>query len=161
MSDLVPVRRGERVPVPRERQAAEPRWDPFREFEELWERTAGRLLVPWGARGGDWAREWTPPVDIEETNDAWLIEMELPGMRPEDIDVEVGDHELTISGEIVERERAGVLRHRTRRTGRFAYRTTLPAGVDPDRVEAKFDNGMLAVRVPRPERSKPRKIKIT
>jgi HSP20 family protein len=50
--------------------------------------------------------------------------------------------------------------HRTRRTGQFSYQTTLPAGVDPDRVEARFDNGVLTVRIPRPEHAKPRRIKI-
>jgi hypothetical protein len=65
-----------------------------------------------------------------------------------------------IGGEIRERDRAGVLRHRARHTGTFRYATTLPAGVDADRVEARFENGVLTVRVPRPESSRPRQIKI-
>jgi hypothetical protein len=65
-----------------------------------------------------------------------------------------------VSGEIRERERAGVLRHRGRRTGAFSYRTTLPAGVDADRVKARFDGGVLTVQVPRPEGSKPYRVNI-
>jgi HSP20 family protein len=99
-------------------------------------------------------------VDVEETDDVWLFEVDLPGVRREDVQIEVSDGELTISGELKERERTGVLRHRTRRTGRCGYQTTLPAGVDPDRVEARFDDGVLTVRVPCPEQAKPRRIKI-
>jgi HSP20 family protein len=53
-----------------------------------------------------------------------------------------------------------VLRHRARRTGAFSYRTTLPAGIDAGRVQARFEDGVLTVQVPRPEGSKPRRIKI-
>jgi HSP20 family protein len=107
-----------------------------------------------------WGPEWAPPVDVEETDDAWIFEVDLPGARREDLQVEVRDGELTISGEVRERERAGVLRHRARRTGAFSYRTTLPAGVDADRVQARFDSGVLTIQVPRPEGAKPRRVKI-
>jgi HSP20 family protein len=72
----------------------------------------------------------------------------------------VSDTKLVISGKIDERERAGVVRRRARRRGSFDYRTTLPAGIDADQVDARFDNGLLTVRVPRPERTKTRRIKI-
>jgi len=162
MGDLVPVRRGEQSPVPRERpygrQMSDPFWEPFREFDEMWNRMVNRFFE--GSPAAGWQQGWTPLVDVEETDDAWLIEVDLPGVQREDIQVEANDRELTISGEIRERERTGVLRHRTRRTGAFSYRTSLPAGVDVDRVEAKFNNGVLTVRVPRPEHAKPRQIKI-
>jgi HSP20 family protein len=74
--------------------------------------------------------------------------------------VEVSDTELVISGTIDERERSGVVRRRARRSGSFEYRATLPAGIDADQVNARFDNGLLTVRVPRPERAKTRHIKI-
>ena len=67
---------------------------------------------------------------------------------------------LVISGKIDERERVGVVRHHARRSGSFEYRTTLPAEIDPGRVDAKFDNGVLTVSVTRPERSKAHRIKI-
>jgi HSP20 family protein len=68
---------------------------------------------------------------------------------------------LTISGEVKDRERTGVMRQHARRTGSFRYRTSLPARVDPDRVEARLSNGILTIRVPRPDHTKPRCITIT
>jgi HSP20 family protein len=163
MPDLVPVRRGERSLAPRERpwtpQRLDPFWEPFREFDDLWNRMVSRFFeAPTTAGWGQ--QEWTPLVDVEETDDAWVFEVDLPGVRREDISIEATEQELSISGEIKERERVGIVRHRTRRSGSFSYRTTLPAGVDPDRVQAKFDNGVLTVRVPRPEHAKARQIKI-
>lgn len=162
MSDLVPVWRGDRTPARRQEAPPRPRrdpfTDPFRDFDEMWNRMVSRFFAPWGesVQGQDWA----PPVDVEETDDAWIFEVDLPGARREDLQVDVRDHELAISGEIRERERAGVLRHRGRHTGAFRYRTTLPAGVDAGRVQARFEGGVLTVRVPRPEGSKPHRVKI-
>lgn len=159
MSDMVPVRRGDRTPEVREGQIVEPwrRRELLGEFEDIWDRMVGRFF-DWPATR--WSEGWAPSVDVEETDDAWVFEVDLPGVSRDDIQIEVGDQELTISGEIKEKERVGVLRHRTRRTGSFRYRTTLPAGVDHDRIEAKIENGVLTVRVPRPEHAKPRRIKI-
>jgi hypothetical protein len=64
----------------------------------------------------------SPAIDIEETEDAWVVEAELPGVKCDDVNVEMRDSELIITGEIKERERCGVLRCRTRRVGRFDYR---------------------------------------
>ncbi len=163
MADLVPVKRGTVVPERKAADASSPArrqvYSPFAEFDELWDRMVNRFFgasLAWPER----AYEWTPPVDVEETDDAWVFEVELPGAKRDDIQVEVGDTELVISGTIEERERTGVVRRRARRSGTFEYRTSLPAGVDPDKVDARFDNGVLTVRVPRPERSKARRIKI-
>jgi HSP20 family protein len=89
---------------------------------------------------------WTPPVDIEEQDDAYVIEAELPGVEKDDVNIELVSNELTITGEIKEREREGILRKRTRRIGRFEYRVRLPEQVDPDNVEAKLADGVLSVR---------------
>jgi HSP20 family protein len=110
-----------------------------------------------GLTGGVWA----PPVDIEETDDAWIIEAEVPGAKRKDIDIEVNENELQISGEIVERERKGIVRRRTRRVGRFEYRVTLPTPIDPDGIEATLDEGVLTVRVPKPESMRPRRVEIS
>lgn len=162
MSDLVPVRRGDRTPARREEARPQPRrdrfTDPFADFDEMWNRMVSRFFAPWG--DSVWSQDWAPPVDIEETSDAWIFEVDLPGARREDLQVDVRDGELTISGEIRERERDGVLRQRGRRAGAFSYRTALPAGVDADRVKARFDGGVLTVQVPRPEGSKPYRVKI-
>jgi HSP20 family protein len=101
-------------------------------------------------------RRWTPPVDIEETDDAYVIEAEVPGVKREDVDIELEGNELTVSGEVKQRE--GKFRRRTRRVGQFELRVVLPDGVDSDRVEANLDNGVLTVRVPKSERAQRRRI---
>jgi HSP20 family protein len=162
VADLVPVRRGSTAPARREEHWPQSRRDvysPFAEFDELWDRMMNRFFAQPNA-WPDWSGSWTPAVDVEETGDAWIFEVELPGARRDDVQVDVGENELIISGTIDERERSGVVRRRARRSGSFEYRATLPAGIDTDQVDARFDNGLLTVRVPRPERAKTRRIKI-
>jgi HSP20 family protein len=155
----LPVRRTERP-----RQMTE-RWDPFRELDDLHGRMEQLMQSIWGGTRGrerpdEEAPLWVPDVDIEETDDAWIVEAEVPGVNREDVNVEVRDSELMITGEIKERERAGVLRRRTRRVGRFEYRVTLPGDADPDRIEATLDDGILTLRVPKPEQARPRRIEV-
>jgi HSP20 family protein len=109
--------------------------------------------------GGDGA-PWMPLMDIEETEDAWIVEAEVPGASRDDIDVEVGDSELVVTGEIKERERKGILRRKTRRVGRFEFRVTLPGQADPGRVQADLDDGVLTIRIPKPEAARPRRIEV-
>ncbi len=146
----LPVRRS---PAPPER------WDPFRELEDLHARI-GRLMESGLRDAADDAASWSPLVDIEETDDAWLVEAELPGVKQEDINVELSDSELAIWGELKERERRGILRRRTRRMGHFDYRVTLPGDAESDRIEASLDEGVLTVRIPKPERARRRRIEI-
>jgi HSP20 family protein len=136
------------------------RWDPIRDLEELQARTAqliGSALPPGLVEEG---APWVPTVDIEETDDAWIIEAEVPGVKRGDVSVDLRDNELVISGEIKERERKGILRRRTRRVGQFEFRVTLPGDADRDRVEADLHDGVLTVQIPKPERTEPRRIEI-
>jgi HSP20 family protein len=103
---------------------------------------------------------WAPPVDIEEQDDAYVIEAEVPGVKKEDVNIELISNELMVTGEIKEREREGILRKRTRRIGRFEYRVRLPEQVDPDNVEAKLKDGVLSVRVPKHEQAERRRIQV-
>jgi HSP20 family protein len=103
---------------------------------------------------------WSPPVDIEEADDAYIVEAEVPGVKRDDVNIEVVGNELTISGEIKEKERVGILRRRTRKTGRFEYRVTLPVAVDSDKIDAKLDHGVLTVRIPKSERAQRRRIEV-
>ena len=109
---------------------------------------------------GNGGSAWTPPVDIIETDDAWVLEAELPGVDSDDINVEVRDSEVSISGEIKERDRKGILRRRTRRVGTFDFHVTLPGQVDPDDIEANADNGVLTVRVPKPEQARAHRVEV-
>lgn len=151
------------VPATRSSSAPE-RWQPFRELDELTERMRRMLDDTFGGAFGMPAlanvASWSPLVDVEETDDAYVVEADLPGVKRGDIDVELVGNELTIAGELKERERKGILRRQTRRTGRFEYRVTLPDHVDGDRVEASLADGVLTVRVPKSERAQRRKIEI-
>ncbi|PWI10182.1 heat-shock protein Hsp20 [Streptomyces sp. NWU339] len=144
-----------------------PGWDPLRELEEL--RTRMEQLMhstfPFPGRGfpeaGTEEGAWAPLADVEDTQDAYLMELELPGVDKEQISVEVSDGELDIRGEIKEKERTGVLRRQTRHVGRFDYRTSLPPNVDTEHITAELTGGVLTVRVPKTQEAKPRRIEIT
>jgi HSP20 family protein len=136
------------------------RWDPFREFDRL-QQEMGRLMEGvWTGTGDGDGDLWVPMADVEETDDAWIIEAEAPGAKRNDINVELRDSELVISGEIKEKQRTGVLRRRTRRTGQFEYRVALPGPVDEEHIEANLHDGVLTVRVPKSEQARPRRIEV-
>ncbi|MBC2906797.1 Hsp20/alpha crystallin family protein [Streptomyces cupreus] len=128
------------------------------EFEELFERM-NRLLQ--GAAAAPAALAWSPAADMRETDYAYVIEAELPGIKRDDIDIEMSERDLHITGEFKEREREGVLRRSTRRTGRFEYRALLPADVKSEEVSATLHDGVLTVSVPKSQATKPRHIEIT
>jgi HSP20 family protein len=130
------------------------RWDPLRDLADLQERLNGMI------EAGGTPATWTPPVDIVEADDAWTVEAELPGVDRKDINIELRDNELEISGEIKERERKGILRRRTRRVGMFDFRVTLPGHVDADAVEASMNDGVLSVRIPKPQHARPHRIEV-
>jgi HSP20 family protein len=81
-------------------------------------------------------------------------------VQRDDVDIELVGNELAITGELKEKERTGVVRRRTRRTGRFDYRVTLPEQVDAEQIEASLADGVLSVRVPKSERAQRTKIAI-
>ena len=103
----------------------------------------------------------SPAVDVEETADSFLLEVELPGVRRADVDVQVGPRGVHVTGERRERTRAGLLRHRSRTSGRFSLSVALPGAVDAEAVSASFDEGLLTVVVPKAERSRLRRIPVT
>jgi HSP20 family protein len=163
MSELLPERR--RAGAPERRGGLLERWEPFQEFEQITERMRRMLdetfagLGRWPSLLGETAG-WAPLVDIEEHDDAYVLEAELPGVRRDDIEIELVGNELEIGGELQEKERTGVMRRRTRRTGRFDYRVTLPEQVEADKIEASLADGVLTVRVPKSERAQRKKIQV-
>jgi len=135
------------------------------ELEQVTERMRRMLDETFGSFGWSAPRltdgtTWSPMVDIEEQDDVYVLEAELPGVKRQDLNIEIVGNELAITGEIKEQERKGVLRKQTRRTGRFEYRIGLPAQVDADKVDASLDNGVLTVRVPKAERAQRHKVEI-
>lgn len=139
------------LPAVRSSNAQLLRWDPFRDFDALFDQ-----LSRWTN-----TMVWSPLADVTETDDAYVIELDLPGVSRDDINIDLTGTELAITGEIKEREHKGLFHRRTRRTGRFAYRVTLPRDVDRDKVDASLSDGVLTVRVPKTESAKPRRITIS
>lgn len=136
------------------------RWDPLREFEDL-HTQMGRLMgTAFGPSGGAGTR-WVPLADLSEIDNAYLVEVELPGVKSKDIDIEVVGNELLITGEAKQSERKGLLRRKQRRVGEFELRVALPHKVDADRIEANLADGVLTVLVPKRETAKARRIKVT
>jgi HSP20 family protein len=141
------------------------RWEPAREISSL-QSDINRLFnsffdTPGGGNGGT-LRRWIPPMDLVETEDSFVLKADLPGLTESDLNLEVEDNVLTISGERKaehEDKHEGYVRVE-RAFGSFRRSLTLPEGVEPDAVKASFDNGVLEVRVPKPEQRKPRKVAI-
>lgn len=104
---------------------------------------------------------WVPAADIIETDSAYHIEVELPGVRPEDADITLNGNELVVKGEVKERKREGLFRRRTRRVGEFELRVTLPGTLRESDAEASFAYGVLKVYVPKAESTKVSKIRVS
>ena len=138
--------------------------NPSREFEDIYDRIGQLMNMAVGPVGpvavGDLPR--VPAADLSETDDAYVVRVELPGVREDQVDLQLQDRELVISGEIPDEQEQGQARRRSsRRTGRFEYRTHLPNHVNADRVQAELSDGILTVTARKSEAAKPRKIEIT
>ncbi|HWN45091.1 MAG TPA: Hsp20/alpha crystallin family protein [Thermoanaerobaculia bacterium] len=112
---------------------------------------------------GEETRAWVPPVDIQENGDAYLFHAELPGMSKEDIHITLENSVLRLSGERkFEKDAKKENYHRVERTyGTFTRTFTLPTQVEPEKVQAAFENGILTITVPKAEQAKPRRIAIS
>ena len=140
------------------------RWEPLRELGTLqseMNRLFNTVFDSPGGNGGT-LRRWMPAMDLLETGDHFVLRADLPGMSEEDVNIELEDSTLTISGERKsEHESSEEGYYRVERaSGSFQRSLTLPKGVDPEAVTASFDRGVLEVRIPKPEQRKPRRIEI-
>lgn len=137
------------------------RWEELDQMLDRMRRMLDESFAAVGLRAAPSAEAvWSPLVDVEETDDAYIVEADLPGVRPDDVRVEMVGNELVVSGEIKERQRTGVLRRRGRRTGRFEYRVAISDHVASDRIEATLSDGVLTVRLPKAERVERRQIPV-
>src|SRR4051794_4472719 len=107
-------------------------------------------------------QRWNPAMDLVEVEGHFVLKADLPGLAEGDVAIEIQDNTLTLSGERkAEHEAHEKGWYRVERSfGRFSRSLTLPEGVDADAVSASFDNGVLEVRIPKPEERKPRKVEI-
>jgi HSP20 family protein len=141
------------------------RWEPLRELGSL-QNEMNRLFntvfdTPSPSNAGT-LRRWMPAMDLVESGDHFVLRADLPGMSEEDVKIEFEDGTLTVSGERkAEREEKEEGYYRVERAfGSFSRTLTLPKGIDADAVSASFDRGVLEIRIPKPEESKPRRIEI-
>lgn len=141
------------------------RWSPTGQLATL-ESDMARLMnsffgaSPWGPGNGE--RTWLPPVDITEKDDALVLDFDIPGLKEDEIQVELDDNVLTVSGQ---REREHEVKEDEyyryeRRFGAFSRSVALPAGVKDKDIQATYENGVLEIRVPKPEEYKPKRIQI-
>jgi HSP20 family protein len=113
-------------------------------------------------RSGQLFTGWSPALDLYESGDHFVAVVELPGMRKEDIDISLHDGTLTISGERKRESANGETAQRTERyIGTFRRSITLPTRVDPGKVSAAYENGILKVILPKAEDAKPKQIQVS
>lgn len=138
-------------------------WEPSRDIVSLRDMMdrlfEDAFITPRGAlttRGSELA------LDMYETDDAVLVKTALPGVKPEDVDITITGDTLMIRGEVEQEDedKEGNYLRRERRFGEFVRSVTLPSGLQVDRAEASFDNGVLTLRIPKSEEAKPKSIKV-
>lgn len=144
------------------------RWEPLAELGTL-QNEMNRLFNTvfdqpgQTVRGSGGARRWIPAMDLVETAEQYVLRADLPGLSQDDVTIELESNALTVSGERKaehEQHEEGYFRVE-RAFGSFSRSLTLPEGVDADAIEARFDRGVLEIRIPKPEQRKPRKVTIT
>ena len=140
------------------------RWDPFREMMQLqnavdriFESELASTLPLW--RQSETA--WMLPLDVIETEDEFIVKASIPGISPDELDINLTDNVLTIMGEIKVEEAEDVRYHlRERRFGMFQRSISLPVPVNSDKVEAVYENGVLTLHIPKVEEVKTKHISI-
>jgi HSP20 family protein len=127
------------------------------EFGNMLERMFGPEMESWSE-----LKAWSPRANVAETDKEIEFTVELPGVKPEDVHVELHDGELWISGEMKdETEEKGKTFHKVeRRYGEFRRVIPLPASADKDKVDAQLTNGVLKVSIPKSEETRPKAIKV-
>lgn len=129
------------------------------ELDAIGEQMSRALGLRAAANGG--ARGWLPPVDIWETSDELVIEIDAPGCEAENLAAEVIDNQLVVSGERTLTDTAARRYRSERWQGRFVRTFLVPPNVDNASIEAEYVAGVLRLRVPKPEQAKPRRIAIS
>jgi HSP20 family protein len=129
------------------------RWDPIRDLLAIQQRLDRFACGPAG---------WAPPVDLHETDDAYVVQAEVPGLRREDVEIHFYDTRLTLSGTRRERAVPCEQYHLIERAhGVFSRSFQLPLAVDAERITADLREGVLTVVVPKSSDASPRRIQIS
>jgi len=142
------------------------RWDPFRELEDVSARLNRLFSQPLARQPADSGSmtlsDWTPAIDVQETDAEYVLKADLPEVKKEDVHVEIQDGMLSVRGERQqEKEEKGKRFHRVERAyGRFERRLSLPNEVDTQKVAAEFKDGVLKVHLPKTATAKSRSVDV-
>jgi HSP20 family protein len=135
-------------------------WSPLAEMGELYARMS-QLMHATSGHGWRWSDQaWAPLADLRETDDAYVVEMDLPGIKKDDISVELSGNELVVTGDLKDGA-DGQSSRRIRRSGHIEQRMLLPALAEADKVTASLSDGVLTVTVPKSEDQKPHRVEVT
>jgi len=140
------------------------RWDPYRDLTSFADRFNRAFGAPNRERDEEMSLgAWMPPVDISEEEDKIRLTAELPGVREDQVSIQMEGGVLTIRGERkFEDEKQGRNFHRVERAyGQFVRSFTLPNNVDREKIRASFSDGLLEIEIPKSEEARPRQIKIS
>ena len=137
------------------------RWEPFREIAQM-QSEMGRLFDGLLEGRGRGSQGWVPALDVWETETDVVYAFDLPGLAEDEISIEVADDTLTVTGERrrATEEKSDRFFRYERRYGSFSRAVGLPTGVDDAKIVAAYRDGVLEVRVPKPEEAKPRRIQL-
>lgn len=139
------------------------RWDPFAEMQSLFGPLMPRSVGLMSRLSGDRETlEWSPSADISETDKEYLIRAELPGVKKEDVKVNLADGMISIEGERKqEKDEKTEKFHRIERLyGSFSRRFSLPEHIKADAVRSEYKDGVLSVHIPKTEKEKPKQIPV-
>jgi len=114
----------------------------------------------WGRRRTDGGRAWTLPVDVYTTRDDIVVQCAIPGVNPDDVDITIEGDTVTIKGNLPQPMENVNYIFQERPTGEFVRTLTLNVPIQADKAEAHFNNGLLALTLPKAEETKPRQIKV-
>jgi HSP20 family protein len=137
------------------------RWEPFRDIAQM-QSEMGRLFDGLLEGRGRATQSWVPALDVWETETDVVYAFDLPGLSEDEISIEVADDTLTVTGERrrATEEQGDRFFRFERRYGSFSRAVGLPASVDDSKIVAGYKDGVLEVRVPKPEEAKPRRIQL-
>ena len=139
------------------------KWDPFHELESISSRLNRILGDEFGRDNGNGLMaQWSPAMDVQETDGEYLVKADLPEVKKDDVTVEVVDGMLNLRGERrQEKEEKGKKFHRIEREfGSFERRVAVPSGVDAAKISAEFKDGVLRVHLPKTPNAKPKSIDV-
>ncbi len=138
------------------------RWDPWKDLRDEIDRVFDSFFGRYPTVSGEHKVYFIPAIDVEETENEYIVKAELPGLSKEDIKISLRENSVTISGERKkEKEEKGKTYHRVEMVyGKFARTIQLPDEIQPDKAKAEYKNGILTITLPKSEKSKPREIEI-